>query len=167
MKAINVRMYRDGEEDKLMQIPLYAIDEFISRRDDDKINYVKFNEEYFDVLPTDVYGLNDPVIISSVCDYYAPLNKLVIETARPYRFYGYYINSSKWKKIRQKRIEKDGYRCSLCGSAINLNVHHISYDRLGSEDLEDLVTLCRNCHCTLHDSNPKITTLKRKEKRNV
>lgn len=28
----------------------------------------------------------------------------------------------------------------------NLDVHHLTYDRFGREELDDLVLLCRDCH---------------------
>jgi hypothetical protein len=65
-------------------------------------------------------------------------------------FYKLYLQTDLWKATRRKRIELDGFRCVQCGSPINLNVHHITYDRLGCEDMEDLVTLCEKCHERLH-----------------
>lgn len=62
-----------------------------------------------------------------------------------------YLMSAHWQAVRKKRLEIDGYRCSVCGLADNLNVHHLSYKNLGAEDIEnDLVTLCHSCHATLH-----------------
>ena len=64
--------------------------------------------------------------------------------------YGEYMRGDEWKQKRRARIELDGYRCKMCGSPINLNVHHITYDRLGYEEMDDLVTLCKICHAKLH-----------------
>ena len=58
-----------------------------------------------------------------------------------------YLNSDKYKNgIRAKRLAFDKYRCVMCGTGKNLEVHHITYARLGYEDLYDLVTLCKKCH---------------------
>lgn len=65
-------------------------------------------------------------------------------------FYKLYLQTDLWKTTRRARIKLDNYRCAQCGSPINLNVHHITYDRLGCEDMEDLVTLCKKCHEHLH-----------------
>ncbi|MEZ4504712.1 MAG: HNH endonuclease [Thermomicrobiales bacterium] len=43
--------------------------------------------------------------------------------------------------------ERDGYRCTICGSREQLEVHHIVPRRLGgSNDPENLVTVCAACH---------------------
>lgn len=65
--------------------------------------------------------------------------------------YAEYMQSERWKQKRAKRFEIDGYQCVLCGSAKNLECHHLSYDRLGHEDVRyDLLTLCRECHREIH-----------------
>lgn len=65
--------------------------------------------------------------------------------------YKAYLQSDVWKAKRRRIIEQSDYRCARCGSAINLNVHHITYERLFFEDDEDLVCLCKNCHEQLHN----------------
>lgn len=71
-----------------------------------------------------------------------------------------YLKSDIWKTKRRRLIEKAGLRCQICGSATNLNVHHITYDRLLHEDDEDLIVLCNSCHEKAHK-----TDLQRKEQR--
>lgn len=61
-----------------------------------------------------------------------------------------YINSPKWKAKRQMVLERDNFRCRKCGTGKNLDVHHITYEHIGNEPLDDLVTLCRNCHENVH-----------------
>ena len=68
-----------------------------------------------------------------------------------FKSYDEYLESPHWKTVRTKRIERDGFRCVRCGTAKNLQVHHLSYDNFGQEDIEhDLVTLCRKCHEDVH-----------------
>jgi 5-methylcytosine-specific restriction endonuclease McrA len=61
-----------------------------------------------------------------------------------------------WKKMRKKALHRDGYRCVDCRQArdelgaVPLEVHHLTYVRMGVERLEDLVTLCQRCHGTRH-----------------
>lgn len=57
-----------------------------------------------------------------------------------------------WKRMRERRLTIDGYRCSMCGSAKNLQVHHIHYPEVwGEEDVEnELRTYCDKCHRMLH-----------------
>ena len=64
-----------------------------------------------------------------------------------------YINSPKWKAKRQMVLERDNFRCRKCGTGKNLDVHHITYEHLGNEPLDDLVTLCRCCHEEVHESD--------------
>lgn len=69
----------------------------------------------------------------------------------PDGFYDFYIKSKKWRGKRIERLKIDDFRCARCGSEINLQVHHLNYENLGNEDVEnDLVTLCRKCHAELH-----------------
>lgn len=64
--------------------------------------------------------------------------------------YREYINSSEWKSFCAK-IRLDRRCCEACGSTTWLNVHHKTYERLGSELLSDVALLCRTCHEALHD----------------
>jgi RNA-directed DNA polymerase len=52
-----------------------------------------------------------------------------------------------WDEARHRILERDGYRCTQCGSTDNLDVHHLQArkDGGGQED-DNLVTLCENCH---------------------
>lgn len=61
-----------------------------------------------------------------------------------------YIKTEAWEEMRQKVFRRDGFQCVICKEAKNLNVHHITYERLGCEDLADLVTLCQKCHEKVH-----------------
>lgn len=63
--------------------------------------------------------------------------------------YQRYIQSDKWKEKRAKIIE-ERKQCEMCDSAENLQVHHLTYKRLGNEDDRDLMLLCQNCHQHIH-----------------
>ena len=63
-----------------------------------------------------------------------------------------YMKSPKWIKLRNEIVFRDNSTCQICGSSeIKLNVHHITYDNLEHEKLEDLTTLCEKCHSSLHN----------------
>lgn len=67
--------------------------------------------------------------------------------------YKEYINSQSWRKIKRKRLAKDGYRCKMfhvIPVKTDLQVHHKSYSNLGNEKLTDLITVCRHCHSKIH-----------------
>lgn len=61
-----------------------------------------------------------------------------------------YLQSPKWKALRQQIIERDKV-CKLTGDTNNLEVHHIHYDNLGDEYLDDLVLLSRKAHQAVHE----------------
>lgn len=68
----------------------------------------------------------------------------------PYHQKMSYLHSDQWKQVKRKVLKRDGHHCQSCGSSLHLEVHHVTYDRLGNEDLSDLVTLCNSCHSKLH-----------------
>jgi hypothetical protein len=50
-------------------------------------------------------------------------------------------------KVRRIVFERDGYRCRRCGGWLDLHVDHIvPVARGGTDDLENLQTLCRDCN---------------------
>lgn len=74
--------------------------------------------------------------------------------------YREYMNSSAWESRRNRLVKYRAFsRCERCGWAAGrgkngqptgLNVHHLNYDRVGSEDDKDLIVLCRSCHEAEH-----------------
>lgn len=65
-------------------------------------------------------------------------------------FYQEYLDSDEWHLKRNQILERDNNECVLCGSKEKLNIHHITYERLGYENNEDLITLCEDCHREMH-----------------
>lgn len=69
-------------------------------------------------------------------------------------FYKAYMKSQKWAALREQRKNIDGHKCVMCGKSeleTKLEVHHISYRRLGHESVgDDLITLCDSCHVAIH-----------------
>jgi 5-methylcytosine-specific restriction endonuclease McrA len=64
--------------------------------------------------------------------------------------YHAYLQSPEWKSLVSKIKSRDRV-CQLTGATTNLEVHHITYDRLGNEDLSDLILLSRSAHQFVHD----------------
>lgn len=62
--------------------------------------------------------------------------------------YKEYLNSPQWAKIRNKVLQRDDFKCSICGSYRGLQVHHLNYNHFKNEEnyLEDLMTVCNECH---------------------
>ena len=75
-----------------------------------------------------------------------------------------YLSSPAWKTKRDQRMALDQYTCRACGAHDGLTVHHITYDRLEQEDMNDLTTFCRGCHrsITNHRINNTARQLKSK-----
>ncbi len=62
-----------------------------------------------------------------------------------------YLKSDKWKNIRDEVLKRDDFRCKRCGSALNLEFHHITYPADFNYDCaENIVTLCHGCHGKIH-----------------
>lgn len=61
---------------------------------------------------------------------------------------GYQEGPLKGKKnYREYVLERDSYRCVLCGEPEGLEVHHIVWRfRGGSDRPKNLITLCKGCH---------------------
>lgn len=56
-------------------------------------------------------------------------------------------NKTEWMKLRKVIIARDGGRCKKCGRTTGLEVHHITPVREdGSDEPENLITLCGVCH---------------------
>lgn len=64
--------------------------------------------------------------------------------------YQQYLQSDEWKQLAQQIKERDNHKCRICWSGSNLEVHHLTYDRIYSEKPYDLVTLCDKCHAMAH-----------------
>jgi 5-methylcytosine-specific restriction endonuclease McrA len=75
--------------------------------------------------------------------------------------YEQYLASPHWQVLRKLKLEQQrnelGYNCcEECGArpAVTrktaLGVHHVTYERLGEEPIEDLKIICRPCHDKEH-----------------
>jgi 5-methylcytosine-specific restriction endonuclease McrA len=64
--------------------------------------------------------------------------------------YESYIRSAEWRANRLPILSRDHYKCRCCGTARNLQVHHLSYVHLGHEFPSELMTLCTYHHKQIH-----------------
>ncbi len=69
--------------------------------------------------------------------------------------YDEYLLSAHWIKTRRRAIGLAGGRCAWCPSRRRLNVHHLTYRRIGCERDDDLLVLCRCCHEKVHGLAPR------------
>jgi 5-methylcytosine-specific restriction endonuclease McrA len=68
--------------------------------------------------------------------------------------YQEYLLSPEWSIIREQRLAMDNHECVLCGVAAE-QVHHRRYPKvLGTETVNDLVSLCDLCHAKHHALSP-------------
>ena len=80
-----------------------------------------------------------------------------IDSPEKIRYYEY-LESTEWKQTRAQRIEIDGHKCKICGTEYDLQVHHITYERVYNENVSnDLITLCNSCHHRLHEQLEEYT----------
>lgn len=62
----------------------------------------------------------------------------------------YYTKKSMNSSIRRRIVEKYNNKCYICGSKYKLEVHHIQPVGLdGVTKINNLVLLCRSCHCAI------------------
>lgn len=72
-----------------------------------------------------------------------------------------YLKSDHWRAQRVAALVRAENRCQVCNSDRSLDVHHRTYERLGSEVPADLTVLCRTCHDLFHGSKAKPKQLRK------
>jgi 5-methylcytosine-specific restriction endonuclease McrA len=61
------------------------------------------------------------------------------------------LDSAAYEELCQQVLRRDSWRCQLCGSRTNLQVHHIQLrSQSGNDAEENLITLCSECHARVH-----------------
>ncbi len=58
-----------------------------------------------------------------------------------------------YQELRSRVLRRGGWRCQVCGSMTNLEIHHWQFRSHSGSDTEDnLITLCERCHSSIHVS---------------
>jgi hypothetical protein len=67
--------------------------------------------------------------------------------------YEAYMKSQAWSDFRCRWFSDRSLpnNCVACGGSSYLELHHVTYKRLGEERLNDVVPLCRRCHIEFHE----------------
>src|SRR2546426_1847649 len=60
--------------------------------------------------------------------------------------YQKYLASREWALLKERVRERSGGICERCKSAPHQATHHLTYERVGQELLEDLLGVCEPCH---------------------
>lgn len=58
-----------------------------------------------------------------------------------------YLESCEWRQLRKQAFERDEYKCTVCGSGLNLRGHHRRYRKdIRTCIVDDIQTMCNECH---------------------
>jgi 5-methylcytosine-specific restriction endonuclease McrA len=61
------------------------------------------------------------------------------------------LGVKQYRIICNKVLERDHWRCQICGSMRGLQIHHKEFrSHMGSDSEENLITLCDACHRRIH-----------------
>ncbi len=61
------------------------------------------------------------------------------------------LEQQDYQNLREQVLRRDSWRCQLCGSMTNLEVHHKQFRSHSGGDREsNLITLCFDCHASTH-----------------
>jgi 5-methylcytosine-specific restriction endonuclease McrA len=63
------------------------------------------------------------------------------------------LDAASYDRLREQVLRRDGWKCQVCGTMSNLEVHHKEFRSQGGNDSEqNLITLCAACHGLVHFS---------------
>ena len=61
------------------------------------------------------------------------------------------LDSEDYRQLHLQVLQRDGWRCQVCGRMNGLEVHHIRFrSQNGDDSEENLITLCSECHRQMH-----------------
>jgi len=64
--------------------------------------------------------------------------------------YSEYLKTRHWSKTRKRILKKYNFVCYDCLEKA-VDVHHLTYERIGNERDSDLIPICIKCHSIRHD----------------
>jgi len=66
------------------------------------------------------------------------------------------LDANNYRELHRHVLERDGWRCQVCGSMQHLQVHHRKLrSQAGGDDEQNLITLCSGCHAQIHTRGAK------------
>jgi 5-methylcytosine-specific restriction endonuclease McrA len=72
------------------------------------------------------------------------------EAAEWTEHYEAHLASPEWQEIRERVLSRSRGICEGCRVNRATQVHHLTYQHMGSEFLWELVAICRDCHRRFH-----------------
>ncbi len=61
------------------------------------------------------------------------------------------LDANSYLDLHRQVLQRDGWRCQVCGSMQNLQVHHLKLrSQSGGDEEQNLITLCVECHERAH-----------------
>ncbi len=63
--------------------------------------------------------------------------------------YHRYLASREWALLKQQLRLRSAGKCERCVAGAYEQTHHVTYERLGREELSDLLAVCEACHAFL------------------
>ena len=105
-------------------------------------------------------------IIKKVCGF-IPVENIIVETAEfdTHKLKNPDIQGSEYQEgdamgfynVKAAVLSRDNYICQICGAQqVKLQVHHIRFrSQGGSDSMENLTTLCKDCHEKIHKNELK------------
>lgn len=82
-------------------------------------------------------------------DIYEGIKYSNYKNSKRYKYHQYLL-SDDWKEKRKLILERDQNVCQFCRLLPAVDVHHLHYDNLFNELLEDLRAVCLECHHLIH-----------------
>ncbi len=68
------------------------------------------------------------------------------------------LDTDSYLQLHRQVLERDGWRCQLCGTMKSLEVHHKQLRSHSGSDVEDnLITLCDRCHRLVHHCQGRLS----------
>ncbi len=67
-----------------------------------------------------------------------------------WRQYERYLSSDEWQQRRREVFARSCGICERCHDAEATQVHHLSYEHVGCENLAELLAVCVSCHDGIH-----------------
>src|SRR5215203_1694501 len=67
-------------------------------------------------------------------------------------WYVAYLKTDWWAFVRRRCMARAWNACERCQCRPARQVHHLTYERLGAERLDDVIAVCPQCHAEMHNT---------------